>query len=134
MAPWGAFVTDTLYEYDGVLAAPSLASRSTRVVAEAARIGLSVEVFGDLLELRYSGRDHNRSVREFLRALASIIGHADGEIACTISDDSGADPRLEFYSCEDGELYVQEARVVREARRLADRGSDAGTPSTKGRS
>ena len=104
-----------IYEYSGYLTfAPLSDAKLQKVRSLAVQSGLAIDVGTTWLELEYAGRDANRKVRTLLRNLASIIGQAEGEIVCEMTNDDG-DLRFEFYTMTSTGLYVQKGHIVREA-------------------
>ena len=103
-----------LFEYDGYLSIeipPLQAATIARSAQDKGLLGL--EIGRGSLVFKYSGRDTNRWVVDFLRQLAAEVGDACGEIVCTLTHDD-SDPTFEFYRISGGRLIRQRGSIVRQ--------------------
>lgn len=110
-----------LVTYDGYMTFPEVSPALLKeMTALAASFQLDVDLGASWLEFTYSGRDRERRFIAFLKALAPLVGTAEGEVERVADENDDGNQTLEFYSIEDGKVYCQVGRIVREDRKLVD--------------
>lgn len=111
-----------LVTYDSFLIFPEASPQLLeKILALASEFGLTVDLTPTFLEFEYAGRDAGRTVVRFLKALAPLLGTADGEVECVVDADDDASTKVfEFYSIADGRLYCETGRIVRDPRKLVE--------------
>ena len=94
-----------LYEYDGILFLETSPDETTRRVRDfvTAFEFKPVDLNGNTIEVRYTGRDTDRWFVSWLEKLANVVRDAQGEISCTITTEEG-DPLFEFFRIAEGKL------------------------------
>ena len=108
-----------LVTYDAYMTFPEVAPALLKKMTDlAASFHLDVDLDAKSLEFTYSGRDSERRFIAFLKAFAPLVGTADGEVERIADENDDGNQTFEFYSIEDGKLYCQVGRIVREDRKL----------------
>lgn len=111
----------TLVTYDGYMTFPEVSPAVLKeMTALASSLCLNVDLGASWLEFTSSGRDRERRFIAFLKAIAPLVGTAEGEVERLVDDDEEGTRTFEFYSIEDGKVYCQVGRIVREDRKLDD--------------
>ena len=106
-----------IYEYDGFVKVPGLDTTARSRIKDLVReFGYNLDVYDEHVELIYSGRDQNRRFVDFMKAFASIVGSAEGEVTCEWEMEGQS--RYEIFTVKDGSLFVQEAQLIKGKRKL----------------
>lgn len=104
-----------LFEYSTCLFFKNLDSkRISKIKKIAGDFGLDLEFYSNSLEFDYIGRDTNRKILRFLIEIASVIVDCEGEVMCEIENNCG-DNYFQFFSIQEGKLFCQEGKIVRES-------------------
>lgn len=102
-----------IVEYSAFLSLPGLSENVVEQVQFAARGVLEkIHITPTALEFDYAGRDASRKIVKLLCRIAPLIGDADGEIECRLTNDDGPD-LWEFHSIAGSRLYRQEAKLLK---------------------
>jgi hypothetical protein len=105
---------DMIREYDGFLGFDPAKAAAVRDLVQGKG---AFDVGDDHIEIRYNGRDTTRFIIAALKQIAEMVGYASGLVTCTYQNED-EDPRFEFYTIENGKLYVQKGAVVREPQKV----------------
>lgn len=102
-------MSDIIYRYSGYLSIDSGRASALKEL----RLQPSFDVGLDYIEIIYTGRDANRFMVTELKKIATMIESATGEVTCAYQNES-EDPKFEFYTIENGKLYLQRGTILRE--------------------
>ena len=110
-----------LYDYDGLIFIDTDAPENMRRISEfiASYEFKPLDLNGNTVEIKYTGRDANRWFVSWLKKLAGVVQEATGEIVCTITTDEG-DPFFEFFQITKGQLLRQHGRIIRSSHESVD--------------
>ena len=104
---------DLLRHYDGVFVVKRMSAEARQQVEALSQQKPFFDLYTNMIEVQYTGRDSSRVVVRALRRLARIIGQAEGEVQCEISGD--VDQHwFEFFTIQDGRLFCQRGDIVRQ--------------------
>ena len=99
-------------EYDGLLFVKLEPSQVAAIEEIARDSAADVDADSTQIEVRYTGRDNDGSVLRLLKAIASLIRDAGGEVECAVTDESG-ERWFEFYQVKAGRVIVERGTIVR---------------------